>query len=127
MTGVAAYVVLVVVLPALLLGHQGQDFPLPLRGAWRRLCARLAAEVPERAPGLLRTPDRAAESRLRLRSARVPRSEPTATAPPQPHSPRWSASQGVGGGFHAPAPASRSQRRSAPSWANTQPINEEAA
>lgn len=47
MTAVAAYVVLVVVLPALLLGHQGQDFPLPLRGA-RRLCTRRRAEPPRR-------------------------------------------------------------------------------
>jgi hypothetical protein len=45
-TGVFAYLVLVVVVPALLLGHQGQDFPplrwwralrsrMPRRGAWR--------------------------------------------------------------------------------------------
>lgn len=33
MTGVVAYLALVIVVPALLLGHQGQDWPL--RGAWR--------------------------------------------------------------------------------------------
>jgi hypothetical protein len=44
--GVLAYLALVVVVPALLLGHQGQDFPpwrwwRPLRAVWprRAVCA----------------------------------------------------------------------------------------
>lgn len=40
MTGLFAYLVLVVVIPALLLGHQGQDFPL------RRACAWLYGRLP---------------------------------------------------------------------------------
>lgn len=127
MTGVLAYLALVVTLPALLLGHQGQDFPLPLRGVWRWLYAPLRPEVPGSGARLLRTSGRPAESRVWLRSARVPGSEPTATGSSRPHSPRLSAPRGPGGGFPAPGPVSRSRKRSAPSWASTQPINEEAA
>lgn len=67
MTGVAAYVVLVVVLPALGLGRQGQDFPpLAWWRAWRTtgprrgVVAPLAAEhvtrAPESTPSLKRRP-----------------------------------------------------------------------
>lgn len=40
----AAYMALTVTLPALLLGHQGQDFPL--RGVWRAARALIARRVP---------------------------------------------------------------------------------
>lgn len=41
---VAAYMALTVTLPALLLGHQGQDFPL--RGAWRATRALISRRAP---------------------------------------------------------------------------------
>lgn len=90
MTAVAAYVVLVVVLPALLLGHQGQDWPLA--GVWRAVRARWARRD-------LQAPACGPQS-----PSRLPRSLRS-----------------------APEPAQSRSARPAPSWANTQPINEEAA
>ena len=49
MTGVLAYLALTVTLPAMLLGHQGQDWPLA--GAWRWLRGSLAASRAARALG----------------------------------------------------------------------------
>lgn len=46
MIGLVAYLALVVTLPALLLGHQGEDFP-PLRW-WRWARARQGPEPPRR-------------------------------------------------------------------------------
>lgn len=90
MTSVAAYLTLVVVLPALLLGHQGQDWPLA--GVRRAVRARRPREARY-------TPVCGPQSPLRL-----------------PRSVRGS-----------PEPAQSRTARPAPSWANTQPINEEAA
>lgn len=56
MTAVAAYVVLVVVLPALLLGHQGQDWPLA--GAWRAVRARWPRRGALRGLGAPHSPSR---------------------------------------------------------------------
>lgn len=56
MMGVAAFVALVFTIPALLLGHQGQDWPL--RGVWRWLrMPRAARCAPAGAPrGVSRLP-----------------------------------------------------------------------
>lgn len=88
MTGLAAYLTLVVVVPALLLGHQGQDWPLA--GLRRALQARRPREARCTPAGAPQTP------------SRLPRGLRDAPSAPQ--------------------------RRSRPSWATTQPIdNEEAA
>lgn len=87
MTAVVAYLLLVVVVPAWLLGHQAQDFP-PLQW-WRTLKAWQAREA-------------------------------ACTPVSRPHSPSRPPLS-VRGAPEAP------QRRSRPSWAHTQPINEEAA
>jgi hypothetical protein len=60
---VAAYVVLVVVCTALLCGHQGVTLPLSQRGAWRGLCARLAALRTPQAPRIHPDPERARDAR----------------------------------------------------------------
>lgn len=39
MTGLAVYLAIVVAFAALCCGHQGEDFPIPLRDAWRYLRA----------------------------------------------------------------------------------------
>jgi hypothetical protein len=38
-TGLAVYLTIVIAFAALCCGHQGEDFPIPLRGAWRYLRA----------------------------------------------------------------------------------------
>lgn len=85
------------------------------------LSARLSDEAPEKAPALLRTPDRPAESRLRPRSTREPRPESPATGPSRPRSPRWSAPHGGRGGFPAPT------RQRAPEARTGDPAPKEAA
>lgn len=77
MTAVAAYVVLVVVIPTLGLGHQGQHWPLA--GVWRAVRAR-------RARAGRCTPARAPQSPFRLpRSLRdVPSPAQSRTVRPEP-------------------------------------------
>jgi hypothetical protein len=81
-TGVVAYLVLVVTLPALLLGHQGQDFP-PLLW-WRTLKARRAREARCAPAGALHSPSRLPDS---LRGA------PRASQKPSRPAPSWAHTQ----------------------------------
>lgn len=72
MTGLVAYLALVVVVPALLLGHQGQDWPLKLRRPHKARQPREAAcaplcgpQSPARLPGSLRGAPEASQRRPR--------------------------------------------------------------
>ena len=64
---VVVFVVLVVACTALLCGHQGVPLPLPHRGAWRGLYARLAASRTPRAPRVHPGPERASRARTAVR------------------------------------------------------------
>ncbi|GAA3852142.1 hypothetical protein GCM10023084_02910 [Streptomyces lacrimifluminis] len=79
---VAAYMALTVTLPALLLGHQGQDFPL--RGVWRTARALIARRAPSAC-------DRRALGRaVALASGETVTAPPVAVlAPPVRPTPAW--------------------------------------
>lgn len=118
MTAVAVYLVVVVAFAALCCGHVGEEFPIPLRGAWRGLWGVVG---PLRGSADAGPRVRPSERRTAARGARP---APAVTAPSRPHVRRWSAPQDSGGGFPAPTQLRPSQGRPAPSWANTQPIKE---
>ena len=126
MTDVLAYLALVVTIPAMLLGHQGQDWPLA--GAWRWVRARMPRAgrcTPAGAPwGVLRLPRGlrgapvASEGRVWLRPARAPRPDSATTGLSRARIRRQGTAQASGGGFPVPTPERPAEARSRPrpSW-----------
>jgi len=92
-TGLVAYLALVVVVPALLLGHQGQDWPLKV--AWRGATGPLWARGRVEARMFTRARVRRSTGRT---ATREPRHIPTAP-PSRGTERRCGAPQGVGGGI----------------------------
>ena len=83
MTAVAAYVVLVVVLPALLLGHQGQHWPLA--GAWWAVRARQPREARCTPAGAPQTPAPVIRATEAATDALRPRTAPRRPVPSWAH------------------------------------------
>ena len=126
MTDVLAYLALVVTIPAMLLGHQGQDWPLA--GAWRWVRARMPRAgrcAPAgglwgalRLPRGLRGAPEVSGGRVRLRPPRLSRPEFATTGPSRPRIRRQGAPQAPGEGFPAPnrqRPA-EARLRPQPTW-----------
>ena len=117
MTAVAAYLVVVVAFAALCCGHHGEEFPIPLRGAWRGL---RGAAGPSRGSADAGRPVRPSGGRLWLRSARVPRPGSGVAGPRRRLSARLSRELPPDGSQSANAADGRSQPqppRPPPAWA----------